>query len=50
VSCPDFFREHRFEAVEPPEWMDTSDWDQAAWDDWYDQADQFCVYCGEADG
>jgi hypothetical protein len=37
---------HRWHYDEPPEWMDVSDWDDAAWADWYDQADRTCYSCG----
>ena len=38
---------HRWEAAQPPDWMDTDDWRDPEWDDWYDQARQRCYSCGQ---
>jgi len=41
--------QHRWTAAEPPEWLDTSDWDEAAWADYYDEAERTCTRCGITD-
>jgi hypothetical protein len=48
-SCPrESDGRHRWHYDEPPEHMmdEIRDWDDAAWADWYDQADRTCYSCG----
>jgi hypothetical protein len=40
---------HRWTKAEPPEWMDITDWDDDAWEAWYDEADSTCYSCGLTD-
>jgi hypothetical protein len=40
---------HRWTYAEPPEWMDTSDWDRDAWRSWYDETERTCYSCGMTD-
>jgi hypothetical protein len=38
---------HVWQKVEPPEWQDTTNWDDGDWDDWYDTAESVCMVCQE---
>jgi len=49
MSCPaESDGRHRWHYDEPPEHMldEINEWDDAAWADWYDQANATCYSCG----
>ena len=37
---------HHFTPGDPPEWEDTTGWDEDAWDEFYSDAVWYCDYCG----
>lgn len=39
---------HVWDTAEPPEWQDTSEWDEADWSDFYEGAPRTCSRCGES--
>lgn len=41
--------EHRWQLEEPPDHVDTGDWTDDDWDDWYEQAPRHCGRCGITD-
>lgn len=41
--------QHRWVDEEPPEWMDVSEWDDAQWADWHEDAGRHCSRCGISD-
>lgn len=50
MSCPEAGDgEHWWHVWDPPEWMNTHDWDDDAWRAWYEDADATCYRCGEVD-
>jgi hypothetical protein len=45
-DCPGHAEGHRFTPGDPPEWLPVRDWDNEAWDAWYDDAVWYCEHCG----
>jgi hypothetical protein len=49
-ECPGHAEGHTWQATEPPDWMDVSEWEDQQWADWYDETTRHCVWCGMEDG